>query len=701
MEKENKILELAKKRFKIALEAESENREKELDDIKFLAASPDDNYQWPQDMLKQRRTPGDSVARPCLTINKLPQHHRQVTNEQRMNRPQIRVQPVDDKGDPEVAEIYNGLVRHIQVASEADLAYDLACDAQAAGGVGYFRILTEYCDETSFDQDIRIKPIKDRFKVYFDPNIQHPAGEDAKWAFIIEDLPKEEYEALYKDDPVDWNEAGRGDQTQWFPNKETVRIAEYFSIEEEEKKLFLWQVGEDFVASVEGEPMPAGVPAGSQPVKERKTRLQKCVWRKINGQKELKKTELPTKYIPVIRVVGNEWVIEGKPIVSGLVRNAKDAQRMYNYWASQEVEMLALAPKAPFIGYAGQFEGFEDKWKRANVVPYPYLEVNPAVDETTGQVLPLPQRAMPPMPSAGIIQAKLGASDDIKSTTGQYDASLGQKSNETSGKAIMARQREGDIGTYHYVDNLARAIRHAGRIIVDMIPKVYDTKRIARIIGEDGESDHVMVDPTQPQPYKEVSDEAGKKIGKIYNLNVGKYDVVVNVGPSYTTKRQEAAEAMTQIGSAIPKIWEVAGDLIVKNMDWPGADEIAKRLKKAIGPLSQDEEEQEPMVQTPQGPIPASQAGQMLAQLMQQVEGMGQALERADVAEQEAKAAKAQVDQFRAETERLKAADQAKLTDAKIKEMIFNAVKEYVDRTPVEDSALLAPAGAEPEQIQQ
>jgi Phage P22-like portal protein len=632
---DSKILELAKKRFGIVVDAEAENRPKEMDDLKFLAASPDDNWQWPQDILRDRTTPGEVGIRPCLTVNPLPQHVRQVTNEQRMNRPQIRVQPVDDDGDPEVADIYNGMVRHIQVASEADLAYDLACEAQAAHGVGYFRILTEYCDERSFDQDIVVKPLRDRFKVYLDPHIQHPAGKDAKFGFIIEDLPKEEYESLHGDDnPVNWGEAGAGDQSLWFPNKDTVRIAEYFALESVEKKLLLWANGE---TSLEGEPRPEGVLAIDVPIQDRKTRITKCIWRKITGQAVLKTTELPTQYIPIIRVVGNEWIVDGKPVVSGIVRTAKDPVRMFNYWASKETEVIALAPIVPFVGAAGQFEGFEDRWKNANRVPYAYLEYNPIVDEGTQQPFPAPQRAMPPLPPAGITQAKMAAVDDLKRTTGFYDASLGNRSNEISGKAINARKVEGDVGSFHYVDNLARAIRHAGRIIVDMIPKVYDTKRIARIIGEDGEADHVMVDPSLKGPYEEVVDpQTQRKIGKVYNLGVGKYDVVVTVGPSYTTKRQEAAESMTQLLQANTALWGVIGDLAVKNMDWPGAEEMSKRLKAMLLPAVQqvikgeeEGEEPEPTVATPEGPLPISQAAQLIAGLMQKIQEQAQAMEDA------------------------------------------------------------------------
>ena len=311
---------------------------------------------------------------------------------------------------------------------------------------------------------------------------------------------------------------------------------------------------------------------------------------------------------------------------------------MYNYWTSQEAEMLALAPKAPFIGYGGQFEGYETQWKTANTQNWPYLEVNPDVTDGAGNILPLPQRAQPPMAQTGLIQAKMGASEDIKSSTGQYNASLGMTSNERSGRAILARQREGDVGTYHYVDNLARAVRYVTRQLVDLIPKIYDTQRIARIIGEDGETKMAKIDPTQPEPVRKIMNQQGIVLEKVYNPSVGKYDVVVTTGPNYATKRQEAMESMGQVLQGNPQLWGVAGDLFVKNMDWPGAQELAKRLAKTIDPklISDDED---PAMQA------ARQQLEAMAQEMQQMATMLQNVQ------QSMEAQKLEIDRFKAETD--------------------------------------------------
>jgi hypothetical protein len=635
------VLATARARLSMAISAYSESREDELDDLRFYSGSPDNHFQWPADVLATRgAVQGQTInARPCLTINKLPQHVRQVTNDQRQNRPSGKVIPADDNADVEVAEVFNGVVRHIEYISDADVAYDTACENQVAFGEGYIRILTEYCDDTTFDQDIKIARVRNAFSVYMDPTIQDPCGADAKWCFITEDITREEYERLYPNAaPLSTlMSLGVGDQSisQWL-NENTVRIAEYFYIEYDTTDLHLYPGNQTaFAGTPEDKQLRAMF---GKPLRSRRADRKKVKWCKINGYEILEERDWAGKYIPVVRVVGNEFEIEGRLYISGLVRNAKDAQRMYNYWVSQEAEMLALAPKAPFIGYGGQFEGYEQQWKTANTQNWPYLEVNPDVTDGQGSMLPLPQRAQPPMASSGLLQAKMGASEDIKSTTGQYDASLGIGGNERSGRAILARQREGDTGTYHYVDNLARAVRHVTRQLVDLIPKIYDTQRVARIIGEDGESSMVKMNPMQPEPVKKIVDQNGIVIDKIYNPSVGKYDVVVVTGPGYATKRQEALEAMAQLLQTNPQLWAVAGDLFVKNMDWPGAQEMAKRFAKTIDPKILSDEE-DPALQA------ANLQIQAMAQEMQQMAGLLQNVQ------QSMEAQKLEIDRFKAETD--------------------------------------------------
>jgi hypothetical protein len=654
-------------RFKMAIAAYSDTREDQLDDLRFMAGSSDNHYQWPADVLSVRGSvQGQTInARPCLTINKLPQHVRQVTNEQRQNRPSPNVIPVDDDADVEVAEIFDGMIRHIEYISDADVAYDTACDNQVTYGEGYIRILTEYCDETSFDQDIKIGRIRNSFSVYMDPTIQDPCGADAEWCFITEDILKADYERLYPNAmPVSSIMVqGVGDQalSQWL-SETTVRIAEYFYCDYKAETLNLYPDG---TTTYQGTPQDKMLrQMGLKPTRQRKLQRKSIKWCKTNGYEIIEEREWAGAYIPVIRVIGNEWSIEGQLEISGLVRNAKDAQRMYNYWVSQEAEMLALAPKAPFIGYGGQFEGYEEKWKTANTQNYPYLEVNPDVTDGAGNILPLPQRAQPPMAQTGLIQAKMGASEDIKAATGQYNASLGMTSNERSGRAILARQREGDVGTYHYVDNLARAIRHVGRQLVDLIPKIYDTQRIARVIGVDGESKMVRLDPNQPEPVRKMVNEQGVVVAKIYNPGVGKYDVKVTTGPSYLTKRQESMDAMSQILQGNPNLWAAAGDLFVKNMDWPGAQEMAQRLKKMIDPKLLQEDD-DPALQAANRQIQAMQA--QMEQMYNMLQNVGKSME----------AQKLRIDEYNAETKRIQAV-QAGMTPDQVQDVVMQTLKDVM-----------------------
>ena len=674
--KDKEIISVAKSRFTMAVSAYSESREDELDDLRFYAASPDNQWQWPADVLSTRGSvQGQTInARPCLTINKLPQHVRQVTNDQRQNRPSGKVIPVDDKADVEVAEIFEGLVRHIEYISDADVAYDTACENQVAYGEGYFRLLTEYCDDDTFNQDIKIGRIRNSFSVYMDPTIQDPCGSDAQWCFITEDLTKAEYERQFPDaQPISsMMQQGVGDQStsQWI-SENTVRIAEYFYIEHEKATLNLYYGNVTAIkGSVEDQEMAA---TGMKPIKTRVVDIKKVKWCKINGFEILESQDWAGSSIPVVRVVGNEFEVDGRIYVSGIVRNAKDAQRMYNYWTSQEAEMLALAPKAPFIGYGGQFEGYEQQWKTANTTNWPYLEVNPDVTDGMGGVLPLPQRAPPPLPQTGLIQAKMGASDDIKGTTGQYDSSLGQTSNERSGKAILARERQADVGTYHYVDNLARAVRYITRQIVELIPKIYDTERIARIVGEDGETDLIKVNPNQPMPVNKIMDNQGIVLEKIYNMGVGKYDVCVTTGPSYMTKRQEALEAMAQLLQGNPQLWSVAGDLFIKNMDWPGAQEMSKRFAKTIDPKIMEGGDESPEMQAAKMQMEAM--GQEMEQMHQMLQNVSKSMEAQDIARKDYEA---QIKAFDAETKRISAV-QAGMTFEQIQDIVQGTIAAALD----------------------
>ncbi len=570
---DNKTIKTALKRFKLAEEAESDTRKRALEELKFRAGD-----QWP-DNIKQERA---LQHRPCITINQLPKFIRQVTNDARQNRPSIKVLPTAD-ATQETAEIINGMCRQIQSSSQADVAYDTACDMQASIGLGYFRVLTEYCYDDSFDQEIKIKRIKNPFTVYFDPSCIEHDYSDAKWCFIVSDIPKDDFINDYDGNKTaDYQMASVGNTQPDWMNEDFIRIAEYFRIEETHKKIFLLDdkrvIDEDDKKQLE----EAGIEFNI--VNERDTTVKKVVWSKITALEELDKQDWAGNFIPVIPVLGEDYDIDGKRVIRGMVSDSMDAQRLYNYNSTAFTEALALAPKAPFIMAEGQDEGYERFWDNANTKAYSRLVYKPVT--IGGQIAPSPQRNSAEPPVQALALGIRQASEDLKGTTGIYDASLGAKGNEQSGRAILARQAEGDVANFHYIDNLSRAIRYLGVILVDLIPKIYDAERVIRILHEDGESELVKINAY-------FESEKGER--RIYDMTTGKYDIVVSTGPSYNTRRQEAAASMVEITQSYPKLMDIAGDLMVKNMDWPGASDIAERLKKLLpeGVLKGEEEEPE------------------------------------------------------------------------------------------------------------
>lgn len=605
---QDEILETARKRFDLAVEAEIEIRELGHEDTRFRAG-----HQWPDDIRKSR----ENDRRPCLTINRIPQFVRQVTNDQRQNRPSIKVSPVDDKADVETAKIFQGMIRHIEYNSNADVAYDTAFEGAVVPGRGYFRLLTDYCDPLSFEQEILVKRIRNPDSVYLDPHSVEPDGSDANWGFIFDDIPKEEYKAEYPDSEVasmtDWDSLVQ--QTPDWITKDSVRVAEYFYKTFEDVDLVLIADAQGQTQVVNKKELPEILPEGLSVLQERKSRVPVVKWCKINSIEILEETDWPSKFIPIIPVYGDDLLVDGKRVFEGIVRHAKDPQRMYNYWSSSETETIALAPRAPWIGYEGQFEDHEDEWKTANIRNHAFLQVKPMT--IGGQQAPLPQRNVFEPPVQAITQARMQAADDLKSTTGIYDASLGARSNEASGIAIQRRNQQSQTNNFHFVDNLTRSLRHAGRIMVEMIPKVYDTPRAVRVLGEDGQSEIVRIN--------EVFEKNGEQ--KIYDLGAGKYDVIVETGPSYATKRQEAVASMIDLTKVAPQIAQIAGDLMVRNMDWPGSQEIADRLKKTLPPGIADDDKEKQMPIPPQMKAQMDQMSQMVEQLTNQLNQANEKIE--------------------------------------------------------------------------
>lgn len=634
-------LEEARDRFKRAKDAWDEDRRRYVDDLRFLAGE-----HWPT-AIKQAR---DEANRPCLVVDKLQQYVRQVVNDSRQNRPSIKVRPVDSDADVKTAEVLQGLCRHIEERSNADIAYDTALECGVKGGFGFVRILTEYAHERTFDQEIAIKRVRNPLTVYIDPDCQEPDASDMRWAFVVEELDEDIYKAQYpKSDQSSWG--GEEKYHDWYGEKK-IRVAEYWEVIESNKTVHLLIDGstctdEEYqLAVTEGLIPPQILQSRDMPVKT-------VQWSRINGREILKgPVEWKGRYIPIVPVWGNETDIDGKVIHTSMIHASKDAQRLYDFSRSAFAERVALTPKAPFIAADGQIENYESDWEQANTANIAVLKYTP--QDVNGTPLPPPRREPGADIPAGFAQDMTLSEHDIQSSLGMYNATLGATSNEKSGKAILARQREGDVTNFHYHDNLARCIRQVGRIVIDLAPKIYDSTRMVRILGVDGKADQVQLDPTSPQSYAKVD---GKDV---YNIGVGVYDVAVSAGPSYTTRRQEAAEAMVQMTQGNPALFPLIGDLMIGSMDWPNADEISKRLKLMLPePIKQAEQkdaQDSPEVQAVvmQAQEAIQRKDEMIAGAAQHIEALTAELNQAKQS-REIDLAKIQIDMFKAETDRLKA----------------------------------------------
>lgn len=690
--RDDDILADAKEAFEAASDAEAENRVAALDDIRFAWL----DEQWPAQVRRDRELDG----RPCLTINKLKVTLKQVLNDARQNKPAIQCHPVDSRGDPETADIFNGLIRNIEQSSDADTAYDTALEFAVTGGFGYFRINTRYATDDTFDQDLVIERIANPFSVYGDPNSICSDSSDWNTAFIVDSMPKPQFERRYRGaDAVDWSLSGYSQLGSPWRDGDNVMVAEHWTREQSTRKIVLLSqhdfdptsnpelavniiglmadgpvIGLDVYKANKALFDAAGMSVIGKP---RDVASHKVTQRILTGAEVLDTVEWAGVYIPIVPVYGEDVFVDGHRHLRGLVRSAKDPQRRYNYWVTQSTELVALAPKAPWIGPKGAFDSDAQKWASANTENHQFIEYDGGIP---------PQRQPFAGQPVGAMQEALNASDDIKATTGIFSAALGQTSNETSGRAILARQREGDVSTFNYIDNLSRSIRHAGRILIDMIPKVYSAPRVVRVLGQDGTAETVQVNQKFTAQAKQPGGQMAE-IEKIYDLGAGKYDLTVTAGPSFTTQREEAASQMIELIRAYPPAAPIIGDLLAKNLDWPGADEIAKRLKAMLPPQLQDDAGPNPEVE---------QAKALVAQLQEVIQKGGAELADANLALKSANDAhdialeKLKVDQFNAETNRMKVEADNPGAEALIPAIMQAMQMVMAQREPAEQPALMA-----------
>lgn len=639
---EKTILDEAKKRLTYAIEQWGDIYDEALSDIEFKNGN-----QWPEDIKSSRAKRGQ----PCLTINRLPQFIKQVVGDQRQNRTAIKIQPVETN-DSDAAEIRESIIRQIQNASAAEAAYDTAFESAVSCGIGFFRIAIEYTSEDTFDQDITVHRITNPLSVFIDPTFQSADAGDINFAFVAQWMSKDAFEERWpKRKPRSFSDIDIYSDLANDPDN--VMIVEYWRRVKIKRTLLLLSDGSVIESDLFTEDRAeAMLEDGVQVVAERVVDSHRVECYTLSSDDVLEAiTEYPGRYIPVVPVFGEEDNLGGKRILRSLIRFAKDPQRMYNYWRTAATEMVALGKSTPWLVTPEQIEGFETQWANANNGNSAFLYYN-----ATAAGRPA-RDSGPAVPSAFLTESRETA-EEMKSTIGIFNAGLGDQSNETSGRAILARQRESDTATFAFIDNLSRAIRRAGQIMIDLIPHVYSNERIIRVLGID-ESERLI----------KINQEIPGSGARIYDMTVGKYDVVVSTGPSYATQRTEAANSMMSFVQAVPQAATLVSDLIAKNMDWPGADEIADRLKTMLPDQLKKPEDGEPQL-----PPEVAQDLQQMQQAMQQMQAQLQQA-HAELSEQEIDKQKIAIDAYKAETDRLKLLQPAMTAD-EINGLVMQAVTQ-------------------------
>jgi hypothetical protein len=570
------VMEEARKRWDRAYEKERSNIIAAYEDLEFLVGG---DAQWGEKELKDRR----DEARPCLTVNQIPQFVNQVTGDIRQMKPSIKVVPVDDAADPQVADIMSGLIRYVENRSDAAGVYFAAADQQVGAGIGHWRIITEYADDSTFLQEIRIEGVDDGIAVLWDADSKRPDRSDAGHCFVPVDYSHDGFKERYPDASLsDFDGLSHWTNLKDWYTGDKIRVAEYWVKKPMKRTLALTPDGK--VLDLTDKPMIEAFPPGTRI--EKRDSYKVCRYL-ISGAEVLEgPDDWAGRHIPIVPAIGHEIRVNGKIIRKGIIRDAKDPQRMYNYYRSAQTEIVALQPKAPFMVTEENVGKYQDVWETANQKNWPYLPYTP--DPANGGAAP--QRVQPPVSSQGVNEGVALANDDLRKVIGIYDAGLGAKSNETSGKAINARDRQSDTGTYVFIDNFARAIGRTGQILIDLIPKIYDTERTIRIMGEDGKVDLLKINQHNVQ----AGEGGGLVENTINDLTVGSYDVVAQAGPSFTTRREEAKEGMIALLQAAPDIAPLILDKVAKAQDWPMADEIAKRIRANMPPhILQAEEAEE------------------------------------------------------------------------------------------------------------
>lgn len=655
-------MRIMRKRHQDGIDRDQFNRAAAKEDLAFRAG----DGQWDENERRAR----EDVGRPTLSFNKSGAFVRQVTGDVRQNKPAIKVSPAGSGSKKEIAEAYAGLIRNIEQQSNAPYVYSVAADNSVTCGFGYWRIVTQYAADDSFEQDIRIKPIQNPLSVVCDPDAMELDRSDANWWFIYSTMSKEQFEAKYPDARVvEVEKLDKDDRTayaDWFKG-DTVRIAEYWCRKPVKRTLVQLSDGQ---VCWEDEYDPEKFD-GATIANQREVDTYKITQHIVSGAEELEDPRAwAGRYIPIVRVVGEEVWVDEKCVTKGLIRDAKDAMRLYNYARSSSAEVTSMQTKAPWLISAAMIAGYERVWQAANQnIPYLPYHADPAMPGKA------PERVQPPVPAAGLMAEAELANRDIQSTIGIYDPQLGARSNETSGRAIMAREQQGDTGTFVWIDNLGLAIAYTGKILLDLIPKIYDTRRVLRVIGDNGEDDQITIN-------HQVRDGMGNvriahdPMRGFYDLTLGKYDIIVQPGPSFASRREQAAEGVKETMKIVgPAAAPLLAARLARLQDWPQAEDVAEDLEKLLPPALQkpklDPRTGQPMPPPAPPPDPETVKAQAQLAAMRDKANLEEASAKAKVAlQREAQDAQIALDRQKAvadhHLEVWKAQQQAKLDAAKV-----------------------------------
>jgi hypothetical protein len=581
LSEDDKIVQEAKDEFKLDQDWEAEFRSISLADMKFANGDSDNGWQWPDDLRKDR----EKNKRPALTINKVRQYVNLITNNARQNKPSINIKPMGEKASYDAAQILEGLMRHIEYISSAQNIYDEATESQVEAGIGYWRIITKYLDDESFDQEILIAPVRDYLSVLLDRNIKHKDGSDGKHGFIFDDLPFKDFKRQYPE--IDLNlisgaDTGLNEFDDWVRDG-NIRVAEYYRIVETRDELIHMEDEDGTVADFKRSEVPAKYRKRfeelGENVKTREIWNRQLEWYKIAGSQIIDRRKLKGKFIPIIRVIGIERVIEGRLERKGHVRGLKDPQRMYNYNSSGQVEYGAMGTKTQWLVATDAIAGNEVAWNNMNRDNAAYVTFKHRDED--GNEIPPPQRIEPPGTVPAFLDGMKIAAAEMEIASGQQSGQQQNPAVERTPRAIDARERSGETSTYHFIDNLAVAIRYTGRIILDLVPHIYDTERVIQILGKDGTQTNVTVKPDAATAF-EIKKEQDEVTDVLFNPKVGKYEVESDVGPAYASQREQTWDAFVSLMSSDPAMLNIIGDLGFLAADFPMADKIAERIRRKI-----------------------------------------------------------------------------------------------------------------------